>query len=377
MTKGIYIHIPFCVSKCNYCSFFSIEVDKDSILPEKYIPAVCKEIDLKTAKSDAAVKSIYIGGGTPGIIDPELIAMLLEKCFAGLDIASDYECTIEVNPGTVTPDKVKAYRAAGVNRVSVGGQSFNDKFLQFLGRKHKASDIVKAVDVCQKNGLDNISLDLMFGYSGQTVADWENDMHKALALDLKHISLYDLSVEEGSRFFEEDQESGLVLEDNVYLEMYSKAVEVIGSKYLHYEISNFAISEEYVSLHNMLYWGNLSYIGVGAGAFSYEKEVRSSNITDVSHYIKLLEREESVISEQEKLLPTKRLKETFVLNLRRLRQGASLIEAEEFCNSSFSEDFRIKLQGLVQDGLLSSKKDTFFLTSRGIALFNQVAVTLI
>lgn len=377
MVKGIYIHIPFCTTKCNYCSFFSVELKKNTLLPQKYIPAICNEIELKAENFQEELTSIYIGGGTPGAIDAKLIAQIVKQCFAKLNISSNYECTIEVNPQTVTTEKIQTYKEAGINRISIGGQSFNERSLAFLGRGHKASDIIRAINICQNGGIENISLDLMFAYKGQTLQIWEEDMRKALSLGVKHISLYDLSIEEGSRFFEEDSKRPLVLSENSYLKMYEMATENIGKKYLHYEISNFAIDSEHVSAHNMLYWGNLSYIGVGAGAFSYENGVRSSNLNDIKGYIRSLSNGKLAIADKEKLSLEKKLRETFVLNLRRLKKGASVSDTQNFCQAYFLPDFQGKLQSLVNEGLLSMDDDTFFLTKRGIVLFNQVAVSLI
>lgn len=378
MATGIYIHIPFCISKCHYCSFFSVPFDNDSQQVCDYFNALVREIKLTASRNKGVkISSIYIGGGTPSVVSEEQISSVLETCLSSFVVAGDVECTIEANPATITPLKISAYRKAGVNRISIGAQSFSDNALTFLGRTHKAADIFSSVEICRQQGLENISVDLMFGYKGQTLAAWEHDIGKVRQLDVGHVSLYDLSVEEGSRFFQRKDRDELVLDDSVYLKMYDAVADSLARDYCHYEISNFAKTPEYISKHNMLYWGNSDYLGFGAGAFSYFGGKRWSDVRDIKAYCDKLEKEVMPVSDIETLSPAKRIKETFVLNLRRLQEGASLKYLENQSGVFFDMDFKKSLEQLLADKMLREADNSYFLTRKGIALFNQVAITLI
>lgn len=376
--RGVYIHIPFCEVKCNYCSFFSVVLGKDDQIRKKYVKALLGEMELlASAAEDKTVQSIYIGGGTPSILPASDIVSIMEKCFALFDVVSDAECTIEINPATVDAQKIKAYRDCGINRVSIGSQSFFDKSLKFLGRPHNREDIFNAVDICRKADIKNISLDLMFAYKGQTVSEWKQDIKTAVEIEPQHISLYDLSVEEGCRFFDRKDKDLLVLGEDEYLKMYDAVVDMIGSKYIHYEISNFALKKENISRHNMLYWGNLDYFGIGAGAFFYRNGFRGVNEKDLLTYCDKVKKGIMPVAEQEKLDRNSKLKETFVLNLRRLCQGASFADFGEDDLSFFDAAFEDKLKVLKKENMLEEKEGVWFLTRKGIVLFNQVAVMLI
>lgn len=378
MTAGIYIHIPFCASKCHYCSFFSVPHRDNAVQIDRYFKALEEEIKLFAKKhTGVTISSIYIGGGTPSVVDKKHIAAVLKVCFLEFDTAEDIECTLEANPATMSIEKIREYINAGVNRLSIGAQSFSDNALTFLGRTHKAQDISSSVDMCRDEGLKNISIDLMFGYKGQTLKSWEKDIDKVRSMNINHVSLYDLSVEEGSQFFRRKDKDELVLSDSVYLKMYDLIADSLGQDFYHYEISNFAKTPDDVSRHNMLYWGNRDYLGFGAGAFSYFLGERWSNVRDISLYSNKLEKGIFPISDSEKLSPDKMQKETFVLNLRRLKEGASLKHLEKQTGLLFDAEFKRDLDKLVLDKLLIKNGNSYFLTKKGISLFNQVAVTLI
>lgn len=265
---GIYVHVPYCVRKCRYCDFLSFECD-DSV--ESYVDAVLSEMRVYHEGSDEyAVDTIFIGGGTPSVIDEKYIIRILNEIRSSFDVTDDAEITIEVNPGTVTEEKLSAYQDAGINRLSIGVQSFDDHILEGLGRIHSASDAVSSFELARKQGFDNISIDLMFAVPGLSMDIWKDTLEKAISLSPEHISFYSLQIEEGTEFgrlFEE----GLLKETDVELDrkMYHHAVEYLEEHgYDQYEISN-AARDGFHSRHNMKYWSMGEYLGLGLGASSY------------------------------------------------------------------------------------------------------------
>ena len=282
---GVYVHIPFCASRCSYCDFFStLKLPQTG---EAYVEAVVAEARLRCAElRGEAVRTLYMGGGTPS----QLPLPLLERLLAGLgeviDLGSVEEFTVEANPDDVTPQWSAAVKALGVNRVSMGVQSFEDPILRAIGRRHTARQAVEAVNALRQAGIDNISIDLIYGLPGQTVASWARSVEEAIALEPQHISAYGLTYEEGTRLWRQ-RESGEVVEvpEEQCLEMYRTLVEMLAAAgYEHYEISNFALPG-YHSRHNSSYWDETPYLGLGSAAHSYDGAVRRYNPADLQEYI--------------------------------------------------------------------------------------------
>jgi putative oxygen-independent coproporphyrinogen III oxidase len=296
--NGLYIHIPFCASRCIYCSFYST---LHSELQDKYVEALCHEMELRNERP--SISTIYLGGGTPSQISRENLDKLFTHIYNMYRVDADAEVTMECNPDDI---RDHMFRNLPVNRVSMGAQTFSDKRLQFLHRRHTAAEVDHAVALLHQQGIHNISLDLMFGFPNETMDEWEQDIHHALALQPQHISAYGLMYEEGTPLYK------LLLQNKVQevdeeqsLAMYDILIDCLTAEgYEHYEFSNFALPG-FRSRHNSSYWHNIPYIGLGAAAHSYNLKTRSWNIANVKQYIEAIGRgtlpfEEEVLDEQTK-----------------------------------------------------------------------------
>lgn len=289
---GLYVHIPFCATRCSYCGFYSTtKLD----LQDRYVDSLCREIALRkeylssySTDSKAAntiIRTIYIGGGTPS----QLSRYSLEKLFHAIDTyleCSPEEVTMEVNPDDVTNDLAETISALHINRVSMGAQTFDDNRLKFLNRRHKSFQVERAIDILHEHGVGNISIDLMFGFPGQTCDSWKEDVRRAISLDIQHISAYSLMYEEGTRLYRMLKENMIIeIDEEVSLNMYNELINILcGAGYEHYEISNFA-KKGYRALHNSSYWHDIPYLGIGAAAHSYNIKSRQWNVSDINKYI--------------------------------------------------------------------------------------------
>lgn len=289
---GLYVHIPFCATRCSYCGFYSTtKLD----LQDRYVDSLCREIALRkeylssySTDSKAAntiIRTIYIGGGTPS----QLSRYSLEKLFHAIDTyleCSPEEVTMEVNPDDVTNDLAETISALHINRVSMGAQTFDDNRLKFLNRRHKSFQVERAIDILHEHGVGNISIDLMFGFPGQTCDSWKEDVRRAISLDIQHISAYSLMYEEGTKLYRMLKENVInEIDDEVSLNMYNELINILcGAGYEHYEISNFA-KKGYRALHNSSYWHDIPYLGIGAAAHSYNIKSRQWNVSDINKYI--------------------------------------------------------------------------------------------
>lgn len=289
---GLYVHIPFCATRCSYCGFYSTtKLD----LQDRYVDSLCREIALRkeylssySTDSKAAntiIRTIYIGGGTPS----QLSRYSLEKLFHAIDTyleCSPEEVTMEVNPDDVTNDLAETISALHINRVSMGAQTFDDNRLKFLNRRHKSFQVERAIDILHEHGVGNISIDLMFGFPGQTCDSWKEDVRRAISLDIQHISAYSLMYEEGTRLHRMLKENMIKeIDEEVSLNMYNELINILcGAGYEHYEISNFA-KKGYRALHNSSYWHDIPYLGIGAAAHSYNIKSRQWNVSDINKYI--------------------------------------------------------------------------------------------
>lgn len=289
---GLYVHIPFCATRCSYCGFYSTtKLD----LQDRYVDSLCREIALRkeylssySTDSKAAntiIRTIYIGGGTPS----QLSRYSLEKLFHAIDTyleCSPEEVTMEVNPDDVTNDLAETISALHINRISMGAQTFDDNRLKFLNRRHKSFQVERAIDILHEHGVGNISIDLMFGFPGQTCDSWKEDVRRAISLDIQHISAYSLMYEEGTRLYRMLKENMIKeIDEEVSLNMYNELINILcGAGYEHYEISNFA-KKGYRALHNSSYWHDIPYLGIGAAAHSYNIKSRQWNVSDINKYI--------------------------------------------------------------------------------------------
>ena len=312
---GIYVHIPFCASRCSYCDFFSTLRLAD--MGPDYVEAVIAEARLRRDElRGSAVSTLYLGGGTPSQLPLRLLRRLIEGLRDAFDLENLEEFTIEANPDDVTADWCALMPALGVNRVSMGVQSFEDEILRLIGRRHAAAQVVTAVDNLRNVGISNISLDLIYGLPGQTLESCSQSVEQAVALTPRHISAYGLTYEEGTRLWCQ-RERGEVVEvpEEQCLMMYRVLVERLrDAGYEHYEISNFAMPG-YHSCHNSSYWNDVPYLGLGASAHSYDGKLRRSNPADLQRYISKVSSGEPAC-EVEVLSDSERYDERVMLGLR-------------------------------------------------------------
>lgn len=360
-TKGLYIHIPFCERKCAYCDFTSYE-GKFS-LGSDYCDKIISEIK---SHDKYDVDTVYFGGGTPSSVDSKIICRILDCAYSHFNIDKNAEITIEVNPASVTADKLSDYKKSGINRISMGAQSFNDDELKTLGRLHSAQDIYDTYNLIRSCGFDNVSLDLMFGLPNQTLQKLGHSIECMLLLKPEHISCYGLKIEEGTPFYNK-MKSGEIspLEDDNFADLYDYVcTRLTDAGYVQYEISNFCLPDKY-SRHNSRYWKCSEYIGVGAGASSYIDNVRSKNTDDLLDYKNEVE---EILSTQDKM------SEFVIFGLRMTDAGISI---EEFKNrfgkdiyDVFGKQFLKYERFITRDGdVLKLKRNAYYVSNAILADF--------
>ncbi len=373
MEIGIYIHIPFCIRKCHYCSFNSVEYKQDLI--EQYINAMLKEIERRSRDiKQYKAKSIYIGGGTPTIFKPAHLNMILDSCGRHFNLQDNIEITIEANPKTVDDNKLLELKSAGFNRISIGIQSFNDDELKLLGRQHNSDDAISAFKAARCANFNNIGIDLIYGIPYQKIEDWEDTLAKAIELNPEHISVYSLSIEKGTLFDKYAAEDKIFpLSDDEAADMYNTAyTKLMEAGYIPYEISNFS-KPGYSSRHNQIYWSNEEYIGIGAGAYSYINKKRSWNISDISKYIEM---NGDAIEGQEALKTGQILAETIMVRLRTI-DGVDIDRLNSMFKIDFLNKYKEKISKLTDARLIEIVDNHLKLTRKGILLMNEVVVEFV
>lgn len=369
--RGIYIHIPFCKRKCYYCDFISFSNKCDSI--GNYIEAVKKEI-INTLKNDEEIDTIYIGGGTPSFIDSTYIKELLDTIYSKVGRDESREVTIEINPGTITEQKLLDYKRNGINRISIGLQTHNDILLKKIGRIHTYAEFLKAYDMVEKAGFKNINVDLMLGLPTQTIKDLEQTIENVSKLNPNHISVYSLILEEGTKLKELIDKSKLQLPNEEYeREMYwyvKSKLEELG--YTHYEISNFA-KKGYESKHNSNCWKQHEYYGFGIAAHSYIDNTRYSNTEVLEKYIQNINdnKFKNNITINEEQSEEDKMKEYMMLNLRTL-EGPSIQSFKAKFSNNPLYIFRKEIEKLTNLSLLEVDCDNIRLTNKGLDFANEV-----
>lgn len=373
---GLYIHVPFCGSKCNYCDFNSY-VGKIN-LAEEYFASMKKEIDLyRDEMALNEIGTIFIGGGTPTCVDPRFIGEVLNECRDRYHVSESCEITIESNPGTITQEKLKAYRQYGINRISIGLQAYQENLLKYLGRQHTREEFISSVEMAKEAGFDNINADVIFGIPGQTLEDWKETLSVLTELGVTHISAYDLKIEEGTRFGDLRDTGKLIeMEDELDREMYHYAIEYLRQKGLnHYELSNFA-KEGYQCLHNLIYWNCLEYLGLGAGAHSFLQDIRFENQATIEGYINYLSKGQKPVEERYVRDFCEKMSEYMFLGLR-LIDGVSRERFEDRFNQNIFVTYAAKIDGLKKKQLIETDDKSIRLTQLGLDLANQVFVEFV
>lgn len=376
MNVGIYIHIPFCKSRCIYCGFYST-TNKE--LKERYVDALIREIRMRkddfarlgTSLSPSTTSTVYFGGGTPSsfsVCDIERIVGALESTFNG----TPSEVTLEMNPDDVTKDYIKAVRQVGINRISMGIQTFDDSRLQFIRRRHNASQAEKAVMTIREEGIHNVSIDLMFGFPNQTMDEWVTDIDKAIALHPTHISAYSLMYEEDTPLFRMLQKGEInQIDDETSLAMYTELINrLTANGYEHYEISNFAMPG-YRSVHNSSYWHDTPYLGFGAAAHSYNKDTRSWNIPDLKKYIESIE--SGVLPSESEVIDADTHYNDLITTALRTREGLNLDDLPQ----KYREYALFNARKSISEHLLEATDSHIRLTREGLFVSDMVMSELI
>jgi oxygen-independent coproporphyrinogen-3 oxidase len=380
-TASLYLHIPFCHTRCHYCDFNTYA----GILPlrEPYVRALLAEIALAgelAQHSDGRPRrsrTIFFGGGTPSLLTVSQIRRLLEACFNTFAVDADAEITLEANPGTLNLQQLVGLRAAGINRLSMGAQSFDVHLLQTLGRIHTPGEIVQAVQYARSAGFTSINVDFMFGLPGQTMDHWRDTIEHALALRPEHLSLYSLIVEEGTAFYNWVHEGRITpADEDLCADMYEFADQRLRTAgYVNYEISNWSLPGHHCR-HNLTYWQNLPYIGMGAGAYSSFGGKRFSNERDPAVYIQRLKAHELPVVEREQIGHVQGMTETAFLALR-TAMGLHLPTFETRFAESFAHFVGDRLTLVTEAGLLEIQDEWLRLSTRGRLLGNEVFVRLL
>ncbi len=371
---GLYIHIPFCVRKCNYCDFLSFAADEGR--RHRYVKLLQQEMGKWREKVSAfAVDTIFIGGGTPSVLSVEEMDFIFQGLSDNFLLDSLTEFTIECNPGTLSEEKCILYRQAGVNRISMGMQSAMDNELKQLGRIHSYREFLESYKLLRRTGFANINIDIISAIPEQTFASYEKTLNRVVALQPEHISSYSLIIEEGTPFYEWYAENPPVDEDTDR-RMYERTGEVLeNAGYVRYEISNYARAGRECR-HNLKYWQREEYLGLGLGAASFLSHTRFTNERDMTVYGKRLEKGEYPVAEQDKLSKKDEKSEFMYLGLRCMK-GVS----EEKFRECFGEDMELCFGDVIrhceQQGLLERNGDRICLTKRGIDVSNRVFMEFI
>lgn len=368
----LYIHIPFCVRKCAYCDFLSFAAPERSY--REYVEKLIEEMyGQSTAYRDYAVTSIFVGGGTPSVLPPELVEALFVAVYDCFAVSADAEITIEANPGTLTMEKLETYLNCGINRLSLGLQSADGEELRTLGRIHSYDDFLKSYQRARQAGFTNINVDLMSALPGQTMQSWKNTLRKVMMLKPEHISAYSLIIEEGTPFYERYHENPEAFPDEeTDREMYHLTKNLMAAQgYERYEISNYA-RPGYECRHNIGYWTGAEYLGLGLGASSYTHGFRYHNVTDLEEYLSLDLREPGAAAREiQELTPEEKMEEFMFLGLR-LTKGVSGSEFLERFGQNMWNMYGEVFEKLSRQGLILEEPPMVRLTELGIDVSNQV-----
>lgn len=365
---GIYIHIPFCKSRCIYCGFYSTTMLS---LRHKYVKAVCREMELRHGYVDEAVETVYLGGGTPSLLGASELDMLFQYIYKVFKVSDDAEITMECNPDDINENFTDMLARTPVNRVSLGVQTFSDARLKLLRRRHDTAEVTKAVDLLRRCGIGNISIDLMFGFPGETLDDWTANINKALELNVEHISAYSLMYEEGTKLFDMlEREQIHEIDDELSLKMYDElTARLTLNGYEHYEISNFA-RRGYRSRHNGNYWRQVPYIGLGAAAHSFDLKSRQWNVADVASYIEGIDMGE-VRAEREALTPETTFNDIITTALR-TREGVDMEYIERHLGKRYKDFLTANSARYVSEGLIETDGSHVRLTHKGIYISDMI-----
>lgn len=370
-STSAYIHIPFCEHICYYCDFNKVFLEGQPV--DEYIQSLLTEIRLTLEKHPTKVsETIYIGGGTPTSLTAKQLDVLLTGIHRYLPTHTTKEFTVEANPGDLTAEKLDVFKAHGVNRLSMGVQTFDDRLLKKIGRKHSVQDVYDTIKLLEKKQFDNVSIDLIYALPGQTLESFRDTLTKALAFDLPHYSMYSLILENKTMFMNWVRQGRLELPtQEAETQMFEEAIIAMAQSGHHqYEISNFAKKGK-ESMHNLVYWDNEHYFGFGAGASGYLNQKRYKNYGPIQHYMKPLKEQRLPIFETEEISRANQIEEEMFLGLRKI-EGVSLRRFEEKFNQKLTTVYQSVIDELQQQQLAVLEEDYFRLTPKGLFIGNDV-----
>ena len=368
---GLYIHIPFCLSKCGYCSFYSIKsVD---LIPE-YIVALKKEIK-HYRNIFSSFDTIYIGGGTPSLLTPKQFIEIFTSIYKYFNIDTDSEITLETNPGDISFNYLNKMKNLGINRLNIGIQSFDDKILQLLGRRHSAKDAIAAIEAAREAGFNNMGIDLIYGVHGVSIKSWENTLQKAVSFAPEHISCYQLSLGENTPLYKKYSSEGWHLPDeNTELKLFSTtADELENAGYIHYEVSNFARLDKFKSRHNQKYWRHTPYLGLGPAAHSFLNNKRWWNKAAVNTYLKEIAAGKMPVEDTETLSLEQLQLEALFLGLR-TKAGIDLKRYKTRYGADLLKDKKTIIDELIKNKLVELKGGFLRPTRAGMAVADSLAL---
>lgn len=370
--RHLYIHIPFCPAKCEYCAF--VTHIGSLKLVDSYLDAICREADLRAEKHDGTpLETVYFGGGTPSLLTTCQVERVLRHISQRFGLAPCCEVTMECHPATVSPQSLQGFRAAGINRVSFGGESLNTRELQALGRKHAAPDVLRAVGTARGAGFASVALDFMYGIPEQTIASWRSTLQGAVASGVDHLSLYPLSLEPRTVFARRHRRNQLDLPgDDLVVEMYALACALLqDAGYEHYEVATWA-RLGHRCRHNTAYWQNAEFYALGAGAHGYLHPFRTENVPHTKRYIDTMESGVDPILQRELIDTAIRAGETMMLGLRLLIDGPDLDRVAADLGEHPFERFAPVIARLTEDGLLRVTPHSLTLREDAVPLANEV-----
>ena len=371
---GIYIHIPFCKSFCHYCDFYSITDNSDS---ESFVQTVMLETAMQARYLDGeTVETFYLGGGTPSLLTVGQTGQIIAAVRKNFSFSDDPEITVEVNPDDVYEGYFRELAGMGVNRVSLGVQSWNDKRLKYLGRRHDSGQSAKALQLAFKEGIVNVSADLIYGLPGMTTEDLKHDLEETFVYPVTHLSAYHLTIEEGTRFGKMKKEKKLVEPDEeISNAMFSLLGNMCREKgFIHYEISNFALPG-YISRHNSAYWKQIPYLGLGPSAHSFNRTSRQWNVSDVKKYIRSINGGKVPFEKED--LDKLTIFNEYVMTSLRTMWGIDLEHVEAYYDKEL-HDYLVNLSGkYIRYGLMRREKNTLVLTDQGRMISDNIIAELL
>jgi oxygen-independent coproporphyrinogen III oxidase len=370
MNAGIYVHIPFCLAKCVYCDFYSVVDSQES--QNRFIASLIREIEIQSESvwNKQEFDTIYFGGGTPSIFMPDQLGAIIESLNKGFNIVAGAEITIEINPETVEKSFFEQIKNIGVNRISIGVQSFNDTELQTLGRVHSSQTALKAINLARQAGFDNISIDLIFGIPGQSLESWRQTLAMAAKQNPPHISAYGLTIESETPL-ESLINSGklIAVDDDMQVDMYRLLLEMMAQNGLiRYEISNFAKARK-ESRHNLKYWRDCNYLGFGPAAHTYDGSNRCANVRDLAKYVSLLGLNQLPVDFREQLSSEQKTMERLLMGIRQA-EGVELASIV----STIDKD---SLESLCEDKLVLVANGKLLITEKGLPVSDKIIAQLI